>query len=628
MSAIAAIIEWEGSRAGVDRSDDLESGLKAWRGDAIRVERAIGSVFGVSLLGADAVRQSDREPLVDRTREIALVADCRLDDRDALRAELALQPDARDADLLSAGYQRWGEELPHHLQGDFACVIWDWGRRRCFAFRDHLGVRPLFYCPTSGGLVLASDIELILALVRPKLIPDDRVVVEHLLWEYASTDRTFWSGIRRLPGGHGLVDGPGRSRRTWRYWTPDAAVNRLTGTAEVHAEFQRLFVQSVARRFQSTGPVLAHLSGGVDSSLIVCVADGLRRDHRPRPELVAVSQRFPGMSWDEGDFIRSVRDATQIEALDWDGSQAPFLDLVAPSLAGPGTRASRTSGSVGDLEIANQRSARVVLSGEGGDQLGAPWGLVDDLAVSRPGRFVLETLTRTDLSFRQKVARGGRLFRRLVPAPLRREVAGFRRRRGLPSWLSPAWRNLAAELRAGSFTPADGPPFRYEVQRAHWHQLTSGRLSTALDLQQVVAAKHGVEIRFPFLDRDLVEFVLSLPPECWPSRLIRARLQREAMASVLPPKIRMRTTKADFSGAGAELVKRSARQLDLLFRQGEWLSGAYVVRSEAKALLARALQTPDTKEPAWLQVRAIATLEAWLRAVFGYASAGYEGPSA
>jgi asparagine synthetase B (glutamine-hydrolysing) len=147
-----------------------------------------------------------------------------------------------------------------------------------------------------------------------------------------------------------------------------------------------------------------------------------------------------------------------------------------------------------------------------------------------------------------------------------------------------------------------------------------------LDCQQVVAGRHGIELRFPFLDRELVELVLSLGPEHWPRWRTNLRLHREAMGSLLPVEVRDRTHKAVFSGALGRLLKRSASQLETLFHQGEWLSSEYVDRAQAQGLLRRALAASNEEgkghEPDWLQVRAIAKLETWLRTSFGYASPG------
>jgi asparagine synthase (glutamine-hydrolysing) len=634
MSAIAVTVEWANSNVAAGSRRGLEAALASWKGDAIRVARCPGAQLGISWLTVDESGQRAAPLVVDEGRRLAVVADCRFDDRSRLLGDLGLGPDASDVDLIVAAHQRWGDDFPDGLVGDFAGVLWDWGRQRCLAFRDHLGVRPLFYCLTPTGVTVASDVEMVVRLAGPSPVPDDQAVVEHLLWEYASTDRTFWAAVSKLPAGHVLIADAAASARRSRYWRPNPAPIAFTSMQEVDEEFQRLFVQSVSRRVGPSGVVLAHLSGGIDSSLIVCVANQLRRQAGAQAARVAaVSQRFPGQAWDEERFIAAVRDWTAVESYEWNGREAEFLDLTAPSLAGPGMRAWRSSGSLGDLDIAGQRSARVILSGEGGDQLGLPWGLADSLVAEQPLGFARDTLLRNDLSLRQRVARARRLLRRAIPPAVSRLMSRVRARRALPPWLHSRWRGLGRELIAGSPPARDVPPFAHEIQRAHWHQLTSGRTAFALDLQQLVAGRRGVEMRFPYLDRDLVQLVLGLGPAHWPRGRAGARLHREAMGSWLPPQVRWRADKAVFSGAVGELLKRSVRQLDALFNEGEWLCGDYVIRREAQDLLRRALAAPQTREDRWedherewLHVRSIATLEAWLRAVFGYATPG-EGTS-
>ena len=218
------------------------------------------------------------------------------------------------------------------------------------------------------------------------------------------------------------------------------------------------------------------------SSLIVCVADQLRRSSggELRPALATISQRFPGDAWDEGEFSHSVSDWTGVERLEWDGRIAEFLDVTTPSLAGPGMRASRSSGSLGNLEAAAQRAARVVLSGEGGDELGASWGLIDDLIADRPFLFAVETILRHDFSLSGRRARARRLLHHLVPDSLRRSVGKLGYHRQLPRWLQPRWRRRALEMIFAPRTTDAGPSFEHWVQRAHWHEMTCGRTATAV----------------------------------------------------------------------------------------------------------------------------------------------------
>ncbi len=315
-----------------------------------------------------------------------------------------------------------------------------------------------------------------------------------------------------------------------------------------------------------------------------------------------------------------------MENAQWDGNHAAFVDLARPALAGPGAATYRASGSMGDTDLAVASGAQVILSGDGGDQLGTPTGVTDDTIRNRPIGYVLETLRRSDLSGARRVMRFRRLLRQVAPLSWRRWLATGRYRSRLPSWLQPRWHGLADSIVSSFYPSGFERSFDYRVQGSHFHDLTSGRTAASLDAQQRTGGTHGVEFRFPFLDQDLVEFVLSIPPQFWPADGPGARLHRDALGELLPPELRARRDKAAFSGAVGWFLHHAAPELRALFHEGEWCSSTFVVRSEAQALLKQALgaslEDPQANWRVWIEVRAIATFEAWLRTILGYHSGG------
>jgi hypothetical protein len=127
-------------------------------------------------------------------------------------------------------------------------------------------------------------------------------------------------------------------------------------------------------------------------------------------------------------------------------------------------------------------------------------------------------------------------------------------------------------------------------------------------------------MRYPFLDRDLVEFMLALPPHIWESEEDHFRLHRDALAEFLPVEIRNRHTKAWFSSAIALRIERAAGRLRALFHGEHWLSERWVDQVAAQRLLERAL-SEGVVDPKWSDLQAlreIGNLEGWLRAAFGY----------
>jgi asparagine synthase (glutamine-hydrolysing) len=604
-----------------------ESDLGAALGDApgtIEIDRCPGSLLAMKMVAPDGWRARDRQPSVDAVARLAVVGDCRLDNRTALRSALGLDSGAIDSQILLRGYERWGEGLPSHLHGDFAGIVWDWRNRKLLAFRDPLGVKPLFFKRTAAGLVVASDVELIGKVAGFGAAVDGHRIVEHLLWRYVSVDRTFWADTERLPGGH-LLAGPPDSAARRRYWFPETRTPFPTEPEAMEC-LASVFKQSVERRLDGIGPVFVHLSGGLDSSSIVCAASEISRRAGGAPPVVrALSERFPGMSTDEGPFIRAVLDWTKIEAAEWNDQSAVLSDVERPSLVGPGMDTYRTSGSTGDSDIVAASGGHVLLSGQGGDQFGSAAEVVDDMIEREPVEFLSEALLPSYLSSAQRALRIRLMARALLPEAIRSGVRARRFRHRLPKWLRRQWHDLAANF-VRSRADKSGTEFPDKIRRARWTDLTSATLGITLDLDQRAGARWGVEFRYPFLDRDLVMAMLSVPTEFWPRPETNARIHRRALSALLPPSVASRRTKAHFTEPFARRLLRNRELLRRLFHKGEWMSGPYVDRSEAQSLLHQALNgTPSSGEwMTWRSVWGIATLEAWLRRVSGYIPRGEE----
>ncbi|WP_243664329.1 asparagine synthase-related protein [Rhodothermus marinus] len=226
----------------------------------------------------------EQQPLVAPEGDLVLVADARIDNRDELLAALGLRSMAErpvtDAALILAAYRRWEADCPDRLIGDFAFAIWDRRHRRLFAARDGMGVRPFYYFHDGRRFAFAT----LLPAVR--LLPDvPQDIDEEMILRYLSRhgieserERTFYSALRRLPGGHALlVDAQGL--RLWAYWQPELKELRLGSEAEYAEAFRATFEEAVRCRLRSVTPIGSHLSGGLDSSSVSCMAAFLLKDH-------------------------------------------------------------------------------------------------------------------------------------------------------------------------------------------------------------------------------------------------------------------------------------------------------------------------------------------------------------
>jgi asparagine synthase (glutamine-hydrolysing) len=193
------------------------------------------------------------------------------------RAELARQfgaylpTTANDADIVLQAYLQWGEEALEEIRGLFAIVIWDGRQDTLLCVRDRLGNHPLFYTRTERGLLISTSLS---TLARhPAVLPtlNRPAITEHLLHRFRSPEETFFSDIKRVPGGH-LLRVRQRTLQLHRYWEPAPPGVPVNWLQEDELErFDELFTQ-VIENYLALGPAGIYLSGGLDSVSVAAIA--------------------------------------------------------------------------------------------------------------------------------------------------------------------------------------------------------------------------------------------------------------------------------------------------------------------------------------------------------------------
>ena len=505
----------------------------------------LGCRHATATNGDDAKRM----PGVALAGGIAVATDARLDDRDALCDSLGVAPAERrtltDSDLIRRAWQRWGRDCPNHLLGDYAFAVWEANKRTLFCARDHAGVRPLYYCQRPDGFVFASAVEAVLAVPGVSAALDEATVAAYLTGTgWNSTTRTFFRDVRKLPSGHTLtIEGDVRRAHVQRYWRPEQTpVARPASDNEYAEEFLDLYGQAVRARLRG-GPVGAHLSGGLDSSSVaVLAARELRRQGRPPPLafswLPALSEVPPTAKYAaEYRLIDAVCQREDLRVFHQALSVGDVLAILRRDGALPGVQVQMNEEAV--QRCAAAQGVRVLLSGWGGDE-----------GVSFNGR-----------GFHQQLLLRGRWLRlatecRATPHPFRTlaDVAlsiahpGFRarllgwRRGAVPRrrrWLiDPEFARRTKALPAESFRPLG-------VRHAQLRRLRSGHLCQRIEGWAASGARHGIEYRYPLLDRRLLEFALGLPPEQFRRGQWTRWLMRHALCAILPAEVCWSTSKAD-----------------------------------------------------------------------------------
>ncbi len=467
-----------------------------------------------------------------------LAADIRLDEPD----------DVRDDAELAALLAKRGVTGLARLSGDFAFAAWNKNDRTLLCARDGFGVRPFFFAHRPGEFFVFASLPR--GIHATGLVPralDRDYVVSEFLSRFDGPERSLFKGIARLAPGGWLKIGPGRSVETGFHWRLDGGIagTRRIAPDDAAAELARLVAGAVRRRLPSAGPVAAHLSGGVDSSAIaILAARSLRGAGR---KLLAYSHapaafgsyRFGG----DGLFIAPVlRQEPDIvwQSIRVDDPAAYVFPKMDADQLFPDDPSHADNRIFAD---AAAQGAGALLSGWGGDE-GASFtwrGVLAEALVNFRWGYLAAELRA--LGSARAAWRAMAPF--LLPASL---LSGIRsmvgRTTALPLSVQAAGLLRATHVAGRRLIPTPFPP---DARRIRFDLLTGPGLPRRAEIWTLLAARHGMAMRFPLLDRQVVEFALSLPSALFVRGGWSRRVFRDAMTGVLPDELRWKPTKADLT---------------------------------------------------------------------------------
>jgi asparagine synthase (glutamine-hydrolysing) len=595
MSAISGVFYLDGCPADVasirKMTDSLShrgrDGTGTWVGHSVALGHQMRHVTPESV--------GEKQPLVANDSDLAITADARIDNREDLIRVLRMRgrpgTPIRDSEIILAAYTRWGEACPDHLIGDFAFAIWDGRRQSVFCARDPMGVKPFYYFRSDRMFAFASEIKALLTLPDVPRHLNELQIACHLTLSTGDREMTFYRDVFRLAAASSLCVGKDFVRLE-RYWRLDPEREIRFSTNEDYAEaFAEIFRESVRARLRSVFPVGSTLSGGLDSSSIACTArDLLRSEGRAplhtfsavfpsayAPDLDRIDERayvdaVVGMGGIEPHFVRAdeVTPLAEYDRVLWHMDEPPLAPNLYMHWALYGS--------------AKESGTRVLLDGVDGDSaVSHGFGRLPDLlrhgawdvfasevkAISeRHGVPVRHVVNLYGLSYLDELGRSGRWrtwgftarqfaqrfgmsWKMLIARHGIRHLgmmAWSRRLRTEPltGYVEPAFARAAGLHAWNAKTGTDALP-QADARHEHRSSLEAPIWQTVLEVADRAAAAFGIEPRYPFFDRRLMEFCLALPAEQklangW-SRLVL----RNAMAGALPDAIRWRASKGDLS---------------------------------------------------------------------------------
>ncbi len=443
-----------------------------------------------------------------------------------------------DAEVIPPLYQLYGVDMAKHLKGMFAIVVYEIASGKLFAVRDRFGEKPLYYTKTDGEFAFASEMKALWAGGFSKE-HEGRMVFDYLVYNVVedanNPEKTFYKNIFRLPPAHWLLLEDGHIKKGC-YWQLESG-NRFSGTLQQAVEkTYQLFDETVKSMLQSDAPLGFALSGGLDSSAIFSQAmKHLPDDSFPQ----TFTARIAEQEYDEGPYVKSL--LLQYAA---HNTQAWVNeDLILQQL--PEILFAQEE-PITDLTVlaqwmlmkkVSEKKVKVLLDGQGADEMLGGY------------LYFYETLLKeyAAQSWR-KMLKANRAFydKRGSYFPLKMRMAGelyfpgvlhqlgyFKRQSLLPAYFSFLHKDF---LEAYKHEDTPFPVFNKVDEVLHYRTTKYG-LHKLLRYADRNSMAHGVEVRFPFLNHELTEFIFSLPLEMkihdgWTKYILRLMMEKQLPSSI------------------------------------------------------------------------------------------------
>jgi len=487
-----------------------------------------------------------------------------------------------DTEVILAAYDCWAADCLKYLEGMFAFAIWDEEEEQIFAARDRFGEKPFYYYENGRYLFFASEMKALWAVGVEKNIEEKMLLNFIALGQVqnpADKEETFFKEIYSLPPAHFFQYRPSAKRLSIKkYWRIDKEIKINISTGDAIEKFNQLFIESVKKRLRSDVSVGTSLSGGMDSSSILSVMKDLKVE---RNEIKTFSAVFPGFEKDESAYIDLVSNKFKVPNYKIQPSAESLIkdfELLCYHQEEP-FQSSSIYAQFKVFELAKQQQVKVLLDGQGADETLAGYHKYIQW-------YLQEVLSRHKLGAAQKEKKA--LQKNNVPFNwgMKNYFAAF-----LP--MHAAMQLEKQEYNKIMHQPDINPEFLRQQKGKEWegiHKPIVTKLNDILHyntiefgLEELLrysdrnSMAHGREVRLPFLDHRLVEFIFSLPSnlkihEGWTKWLLRKTMDKK-----LPDEIVWRKDKVGYEPPQQQWMENEILQ-DYMHEAKKKLVAAQILR--------------------------------------------------
>ena len=473
-----------------------------------------------------------------------------------------------DTEVVLVAYEEWGTACVERFNGMWAFAMLDQRAGHLVLSRDHLGIKPLYYAEAGGRFLFASEVKALLA--SRDLLPEvdeERLAGYLLLGLHDHDDRTFFEGIRQvLPATVvtiALDAGQRYERRQHRYWEPHLS-NDVPADPEL---FRQAFERAIQRRLVADVTVGTCLSGGLDSSSIVCVMSKLLAKGAPDSasmgdQLRTFSAVFDGDPIDEQEYILPVLEVSGA-ASEFVRPESGELFEDLPLVVWHQDEPMVSSGPYAQYRVMQlaQGKAKVLLDGQGGDEL---------IAGYVPYQYVYLRQLAAERKF-DVLARESRAARDVLTPIVKAKLADRRRSVDPALFCRPLLGDPSKSAAARAADHRD----RNNLKKRLAQDLTQYSLPSLLRYEDRNSMAWSIESRPPFLDQELVELALGLPEDAIIRDGWSRWILREALKGVIPDKVRLRRKKIGFTTPEIRWLRRERAIVQGILRSPSFCARPY-----------------------------------------------------
>jgi asparagine synthase (glutamine-hydrolysing) len=471
-----------------------------------------------------------------------------------------------DTEVIVHGYEEWGDNCTNRFNGIFAFALWDSKSRRMLIARDHLGVKPLYYVQVGERLLFASEIKALLTDPQCPREVDLQALSQLFTLRYVPSPGTLFSGIKKLPPAHRMIvqsDGI----RIDRYWKSVPRIRRAINEQSLTEEYQALVEDAVRLQMRSDVPVGLFLSSGVDSGALLAIMS--KFSNQP--------VRTFTIGFEQGEASNETVDARAMAKMfgsehsemvlghhDYEKYYERYMwDLEEPV-------GNETAAAFYFVARITSQHVKVALTGQGADE---PWAGYDRYLGMRISEFysrLPQALTKTLL---------GKIGERWVKNEVLKRGLGSLHEKDVLTRMVNVYSFFSSSMKSQLFKPwvkdqisCDGQEAKLALQQLQSEVADLDPLTQILymdtrtnlpdDLLMVgdkTSMANSLEVRVPFLDYRLIEFIETLPPNLKLRGLNGKYLHKKAMEKWLPKEIVYRKKKG-FANPIGEWLRTSMRQ--------------------------------------------------------------------